>query len=259
MRARVDLVMADLSIASSYPIGAPRGSLRPLHTLEGGRLAADAADALLALHRAISAIGGDLRITDCYRSLAVQQSARQRYEAWLSAGSPKPGSSGFNAATMKADYVAEPGYSFHNAGRAIDLHVDALKFPAVPADRQLDRLWELCVPIGWSPVITTPREGASESWHLDYLGPWGPVRARRGYAEAAMGACLDLGATGYGRDTERAIQAQLHRAGYDVGAIDGVIGPRTIAALQAAGVGATCRDPSALYRLPSSPSIIWTR
>lgn len=256
MPPRVQLVPVSPSIASSYPIGAPRGSLKPLNSLTGGRMAADAATALLALHTAVAAVGGDLRITDCYRSTAEQRAARAKYDTWIAAGKPKPGSAGWNSATMKADYVAEPGFSFHNAGRSIDLHVEALKFPAVPADQQLDRLWQICRPIGWSPVISAPTEGATESWHLDYLGEWSPVRERRGYAEAAMAACLDIGGTGYGRDNERAIQAQLHRAGYDVGAIDGVIGPRTTRAMQACGVGPGA-SPEAFYRLPSSPTVLW--
>lgn len=233
---RIQYAIPDPVILSAYPVGAARKALTPLRRTAEGALAPDACAALHALHFAVLAAGGDFRVTSATRSLNTQRAARAKYDRWVAAGKPAPGSAGFDASTMKAAYVAEPGYSFHNAGRAIDVDLASLQFPGVPADRQLDRLWELAKPLGWSPVIRSADEGAKEAWHFDFYGPWAKTLARRGYAETAMAACLDIGGTGYGRDAEREVQAQLHRAGFDPGAIDGALGAKTRAALVAVGV-----------------------
>ena len=240
------LVVPDQRILSSYGPGGStsatlaRADLRPLAATGGGRLTADTAAALLALHEAVLAAGGDLRVTDGFRSVAVQRDARARYENWVAAGKPRPGSPGYDSKTMKSAYVAIPGRSFHNAGRAVDLHLAALRFPGIAADRQLDRLWQLAHPIGWRPIISSPVEGASEAWHFDFLGVWARVMTRRGYEETAIAASQDAD-NGETPGAAYRLQGGLHRAGFDVGAIDGLIGAKTRAGLRAAGYAG---DPS---------------
>jgi hypothetical protein len=233
----VQLVSVDSSIVSSYDragkTGGPRQSLRPLSELKFGVAPREVADALLALHGAVQSAGGDLRITELHRDVKTQQAAREKYDAWVRAQKPKPGSAGFNAGTMKAAFVTLPGRSMHNGGRAIDFHVDALKFPGVPADRQLDRMWEIAIPLGWAPVIKSPTEGASESWHMDYWGELREVRDRLGYEQAALCGAILVGhgaLSGYAPT----IQAILVRGGYVIGNIDGEIGPRTRGAVEVA-------------------------
>lgn len=238
MLPRTILVPVDPRILSSYGPGGtsasiPRAQLRPLRDLAGGRATPDAAAALVALHDAVTAIGGDFRVTDLYRSTDTQRDARAKYDRWVAAGKPAPGSSGFDARTMKNAYVAIPGRSWHNAGRAIDVHIEALRFPGVPADRQLDRLWDIATPLGWRPIIKAPTEGASESWHFEFFGPWARVAARRGTEEAAIAAAQDV-ANGEVPGEGLRLQGGLHRAGYDVGEIDGIVGARTLGALTAA-------------------------
>lgn len=258
-KARTLLVRVSPVLYSSYPVGAPRDQLKPLHTLTSGVMTPDAANALVLLNDAVLVAEGDPRVTDCHRDTGTQAAGRQRYETWLAANSPKPGTAGFNATTMKADYVAKPGNSFHNAGRAIDLDTINLKFKGVAPNLQLDRLWEIARPLGWTPVIKEAKEGTSESWHFDFHGPWKPVLARRGYPETAMAACLDVGVTApFTRPPGQCLQAQLHRAGYDVGVIDGIVGKRTQAALAESGVGSACRDPEVLYALPDSATTLWS-
>lgn len=263
-RTSCDIVAHD--ILSSYGPGGtdpaiPRAKLRPLHALAGGRATPDTCAALWALHLAVLDAGGDFRVTDCFRGVETQREARAKYDRWVAAGKPAPGSSKYDAKTMKAAYVAVPGRSWHNAGRAIDVHLDALRFPGVPANQQLDKLWELAKPIGWSPIIKDAIEGASESWHFDYFGEWRPVVERRGYEEAAIAAAADVG-NGEADRGWRFVQGGLHRAGYDVGPIDGIPGSKTARALVAAGYKGPMDDARKageyVATVKSSTIRIWT-
>jgi len=246
---RIKNVVVDSKILSSYPVGAPRHKLVPLANLKAGQcVPLDVAEALLQLHEAVMAAGGDFRVTELYRDIATQRAAHEKYINWMGAGKPPKGSAKFDPKTMKADVVAEPGYSFHNAGRAIDVDISSLRLP-VAKDRQLDRFWELAKACGFRPIIKEAREGASESWHFDFMGPWASTYERLGYSAAAMAACLDAGHGGYRRDEERALQAQLHRAGYDVGKIDGILGAKTQAALKASGHSIIENDYRKLFKL----------
>lgn len=131
---------------------------------------------------------------------------------------------------MKAAFVAAPGRSMHNAGCAVDVHLAMLRFPGARPEEQLDRLWEIAEPLGWSPVIRRPDESASEAWHFDFWGPLAPVRDRLGYEQAALcGAIL----VGHGdlASFSALVQALLVVSGFEIGQIDGVAGPRTLAAL----------------------------
>lgn len=234
----VSLVPVDSSILSSYSksggTGGPRANLTALARLGKAGVAHPAmAVALKALSDAVSAAGGDLRITECHRDVAVQKAARAKYDAWVAAGKPKPGTPGFKAATMKAAFVAQPGRSGHNAGRSIDIHLAELKFPGLPANQQLDKMWEICRPLGWDPIIKTADESASEAWHFDFIGDLAGVKARLGYEQWALCGAILVGhgdLSGFGAE----IQALLCRAGFDIGKIDGQPGAKTKAALASA-------------------------
>ena len=236
--APVSLVAIDESVLSSYDragkSGGARSSLTPLARLgKAGVAVPEVARALLALSNAVLAAGGDLRVTECHRDLAVQRTARDRYDRWVAAGKPPAGSPSFDARTMKAAFVAPPGRSNHNAGRAIDLHLSMLRFPGIPANGILDRLWEIAKPLGWSPIIKAPEESASEAWHFDYWGELAGVYRRLGYEQGALcGAVL----VGHGdlSSYEAVVQSLLSRAGFDLGAIDGVAGRRTVSSLATA-------------------------
>ena len=256
---RTQLVPLPPCIKSSYPIGSPRSKLLAVASLPNGAdlVPPDVRDAIVALHEAVSIDQGDFRVTDCRRDVPQQAAARKKYENWLAAGKPAKGSPGYKKSSMKPDFVSKPGFSWHNAGRAVDLDLGNLNFVGVPADLQLDKLWVLAKKIGWRPVIKAADEGASEAWHFDYMGEWEPVYDRLGYKDAAMCACLDIGVAAYGRDKERLIQAQLQRAGYDIGEIDGWIGARTHRGIEQAGLELkqVLADPSLLFVLPSSRKV----
>lgn len=265
--ARVLLDRVDPQIASAYdPAGQTGGSrvtLQPLCRRSSGRLTIDTRTALLQLHHAVFTRRGDLRVTDGLRSVDVQAAARAKYEAWLAAGKPRTASAGFDPAKHKAAYVAKPGLSFHNAGRAVDVDIGSLRFADTADNDQLDILWSLAVPMGFRPAIRAPDERASEAWHFDFMGPWAPVFDRLGYEQSAMAAVLDVGGhLVFDHPAERELQAQLHRAGYDVGTIDGVVGPRTKGAASLATGQARFTDAASLLpavrKLPNSRTVIWT-
>jgi len=234
----IPLVSVHDSVLSSYDTagktGGPRANLRPLSKLgKIGVAHPGAALQLKALHDAVLAAGGDFRVTECHRDFATQKAARDKYDAWVRAGKPKPGSAQFDARMMKAAFVAAPGRSMHNAGRAIDIHVGMLNFPAIAKDKQLDKMWEIARPLGWEPVIRSADEGASEAWHFDWWGDLSGVLRRLGYEQAALcGAIL----VGHGdlSNYDAKVQALLVRAGYDIGKIDGVAGRNTRLALNLA-------------------------
>lgn len=241
----ISLVAVDPVIASSYDrsgrTGGPRSELIPLTRLgKAGIAVPEAAQALLNLHKAVQAAGGDFRVTELHRDVKVQQKAREKYDTWVRAGKPSPSSPVFSSKTMKAAFVALPGRSFHNAGRAIDIHVGALKFPGVSSDKQLDKFWDIATSCGWSPVIRSPDESASESWHFDFYGELSGVHKRLGYEETAKCGAILVGHSGDCQTFAHTVQALLQRAGFDIGKIDGVIGPRTSGALATAlGVNAS--------------------
>ena len=268
---RTKLLLCDREIKSSYSpsghtgIDLDRASLRGLASTALGYFTPDACEALFKLHEAVLNAGGDFRVTDGFRSTETQSAARKKYENWLRDFQPAPNSKEFDPKRHKAAFVALPGRSFHNAGRAIDVHVDALRFPDVSRERQLDRLWELAIPLGWTPIIKAPTEGMSECWHFDFMGPWAPVVTRRGYEEAAIGAVLCTGDNSafVACGSVRRIQSQLHRAGYDCGKIDGVFGPLTEAALYASGFRKLYSDTAAAIawvdELADSPIVKFKR
>lgn len=266
LQPRKKLVVVPPEILSSYPVGAKRIDLKPLSTLPMGRAPVDVVEALAELHTAVLSQLGDFRVTDLYRDYQTQAAARLKYETWLAAGKPTK----YDPATMKPVFVAEPGYSFHNAGRAIDLDLAPAVvyllnekpvrgvFTGIQSSKQLDKLWEVAKPLGWRPAIKTPTEGAAESWHFDFMGEWSYYFDRSGdYKATAMCACLDIGVGTYGRDEARALQAQLQRAGYDCGAVDGYLGAKTMKALVNAGFTSTETDYTKLFDLPTSPVLKW--
>jgi hypothetical protein len=236
------LVKVDPIILSSYDkngkTGGSRSSLRPLAETKMGVAAPEVASALLALHYAVMGVGGDFRVTELHRDVAVQVALRAKYDRWVAAGKPPRTAHAYNAATMKSDFVALPGKSNHNGGRAVDFHVGMLNFPNIPANKQLDRMWEICKPLGWKPIIKAPDEGASESWHLDYWGELTGAYDRLGYEQGALCGALLVGHAGQWQTYERVVQALLQRAGFSIGELDGIIGAKTLGALSGA-IGVT--------------------
>lgn len=132
--------------------------------------------------------------------------------------------------------VQPPGFSAHNFGLAIDVDVDATL-----------KAWNLSYSLlcgtladyGWHCHRRDGGRGM-ESWHFNFLGT-GPASTRflnlvsampSTWARAAEARILDL----YGPDltmTAHEAQVALEKLRFYNGAIDGVIGPRTRAAIGA--------------------------
>lgn len=262
LAVRTELVKVDESIMSSYDAkgvtGGNRDALLSLASRTVGKLTPDTAAGLLVLHKAVEEAGGDLRVTDAYRDPLVQATARAKYIYWLQEGKPKTKKQGYDPKTMKNAYVARPGRSFHNAGRAVDIHVMMLSL-GTKKNLYLDKFWPMAIECGWRPIIKSPDEKAKESWHFDFMGEWAPVYDRLGYSQTALAACLDIGAMRVTvQAREKAIQAHLHRAGYDCGDIDGLIGRRSATAMSLAGISTTIRGQqyAEAVELPSSPKLL---
>ena len=211
------------------------------------KLAPRAAADLLALHlEVLNAAGRPLRITEARRLTAVQARSRHAYERWARAGKPSPSSSRFNRQLMKAAYVAIPGYSWHGCGKAIDIDVDALEFPGTGqgTDAALATFWELASMHGYEPVIRYPQVGQSESWHFDHrsgMDDLGDLFSEHGHHRNAYGLVAYVAHFLCGQNDKRLsglngryIQARLLAGGHWCGLVDGIIGPKTVAALGAA-------------------------
>jgi hypothetical protein len=125
-------------------------------------------------------------------------------------------------------------------------------------DRQqaLNAAWGYMVPLGFTPWLRYPVSGEDGEFRYHFLGPWKIIYERliaegRGHLAWPSMCCAaqcDVGTWTGDKTLERSIQAQLHRVGFNAGPIDGVIGPTTTAALNAAGlIGVKLKD--ALDRL----------
>lgn len=218
------------------------------------------ADALVRLDAAMKAKGsGGLRLTEVRRLWSFQASERAKYDTWVNAGRPDPGSRGWRAEVMRTTFVAKPGESNHQWGGAIDIDAYALDFPGVPEDAQLGVFWDLAEDYGLRPIIAHPDRGQSECWHFDRLGPLQVVydlfRAaskkdpayRQAYALTAFTGCVLAGTYQGDAKLERLVQARLLLAGQFIGSCDGAIGKMTLAGLKAVGVeGVTKSTPASV-------------
>jgi hypothetical protein len=117
----------------------------------------------------------------------------------------------------------------------------------------LAQFWEIAKAHGFSPIIDAPDPHRSESWHFDCHGShhavYEYVQAGKAgtmlppYTQMSQSAILAIGVhvDVIPAQDVAFLQAGLIRLGFDPGRIDGVMGNRTSAALQAAG--ADLADP----------------
>ena len=170
----------------------------------------------------LKAAGGELVLSDMYRSYDMQFQAHLDYTTG-----------------KKSAYSPPPGGSMHEAGRAFDLDLSRIKM-------KLAQFWKIAAKHGLKPIIDTPSEGANEAWHFDCRGSHGRVydyyaagkadNFSRPYAAMAASAIASTGVKvdALGEDPVPGfIQSGLIRLGQTVGNLDGRMGPKTRAALQA--------------------------
>jgi len=191
----------------------------------GNFICPDMFEALKKLDSVVRMNGGHFYIIDLFRSWAVQAKARQEYKTG-----------------KKRAFVAKPGGSFHNGGRAVDISVKELNFIGMDKDEWLKYFWDLAIPLGFQPIIKIPDLGVSECWHYDYPGTdWQHAYDKVHYTEIAKCATLDVGEWDPSEKKEKVrkmfIQAQLIRLGYyEIGRVDGILGSKTNKVLEFLGV-----------------------
>ncbi len=180
--------------------------------------------AIMSLQRDLESKGGKLVLSDLFRSYDMQLQAHLDWKTG-----------------KKKAYSPPPGGSMHEAGRAFDLDLESIKIP-------LAEFWKVAEQYGLYPIITKPDAGLSEAWHFDCRGSHGEVYNYyltgnadnlKPYEAMAKSAILELGIpvdTFEGKETEACIQSGLIRLGYKIGAMDGIIGKNSRAALKEAGV-----------------------
>lgn len=225
-----------------------REQLKPVTELPHWQSSRATAEDLALLAEACDREGLDFRLTEAFRSPREQAIQRSMYDAWRSAGSPRPDSSRFSNTKMRTTYVAPPGRSNHGWGGAFDLHIGALCPNGKTANATLARFWEVAEAFGFKPILARPWASASEAWHFDHIGGLAAVRkmyeSRPAYAPDAYGHVAEIGATlalthqdgEMDRGRWRQVQAWLALAGFFPGAPDGLWGKLTAAACEEAGL-----------------------
>jgi hypothetical protein len=188
------------------------------------RCTPDTALAIEQVSGDLQTLGHSLRLSDLFRSYAMQREANLDY-----------------VEGRKKAYSPPPGGSMHEAGRAMDIDLSSIGVP-------LAQFWDIAKRRGFSPIIDAPIVGRSESWHFDRRGSHHAVYAyvMQGnagasiapYKQMAHSAILAIGVqVDELPDQSTAwLQSALIRLGFDPGRIDGVMGERTLAAMREAGV-----------------------
>ncbi len=213
--------LVPISIMSIYKN--KMGDLVPLPALMA-KCTPDTYAAIFNIAAELATKGGKLILSDLFRSYEMQAQSHQDY-----------------ISHKKTAFSPAPGGSFHEAGRAFDLDLSAIKI-------SLADFWTIAKKYGMNPIIEKPVSGVSESWHFDCHGSHQVVydyyKAGNGnnfapYAAAAASAILAIGVhvDAFGvHQVEAAIQAGLIRLGKVIGNIDGLIGQKTHTALSELGI-----------------------
>jgi len=190
------------------------------------RCSPDMKKALFGLADAVRQRGGVLRLSDLFRSYDMQFQAHLDY-----------------ASGKKKAFSPLPGGSMHEAGRAFDLDLAALKIG-------LAEFWELSKGFRVVPIIATPSTRSKEAWHFECRGSHQlvyehyrsgtgsnfskPATAMAASAIVSAGISVDFFK---GKDEWARVQSALIRLGHaSVGNIDGDVGPKTRGVLETLGV-----------------------
>ena len=198
--------------------------------------------ALYALRGDLQARGGDLVLSDLFRSYDMQ------YQAYLDYATKK-----------KTALSPPPGGSMHEAGRAFDIDLKSTRM-------SLPDFWQVAKARGLEPIIDTPDPKLAERWHFECRGSHQRVAD---YYRAGKGTNFDspshamaasaIVAVGLPHDSfkdcadEAYLQSALIRLGHDVGNLDGTVGPRTMEALGTLGATAS----SAADRVKAIDALLW--
>jgi hypothetical protein len=213
--------LSEVTITSTYKNKDGQRILLP------GRMAhctPDMEAAIRAVSAEVEQRGGRLFLSDLFRSFDMQLQSHMDF-----------------VNGKKKAFSPPPGGSLHEAGRALDLDLDNLGM-------ELGEFWDLARPHGLMPIIEKPIAGVSESWHFDCRGSHQIVydyyKESKGtnfkpYAAMAASAILSIGVKveKFGSNqAAAAIQSALIRLDQNIGNLDGGIGKKTRAGLDAVNV-----------------------
>lgn len=194
----------------------------------------DTYSAIFSIAADVAKKGGKLILSDLFRSYDMQAQSHQDF-----------------VAGRKKAFSPAPGGSFHEAGRAFDMDLSAIKIP-------LADFWKIAAKYGVNPIIAKPTSGVSESWHFDRRGSHQIVYQyyadKKGtnfapYTAAAASGILSIGVhvDKFGTNqNEAAIQSGLIRLGKVIGNIDGQLGKNSQKALTELGITFNLADISGM-------------
>lgn len=183
----------------------------------------DTYSGIFAIADELQKIGGELVLSDLFRSYDMQYQAHLDYETG-----------------KKKAYSPPPGGSLHESGRSMDIDLSKIKI-------SLKDFWDIAAKHGFYPIISTPSTKLSEAWHFDCRGSHqlvynyyksGKANNMSAYTAMATSAIMAIGVKidkFIEHNNEAFIQSGLIRLGFDVGNIDGDVGNKTKTALAQAG------------------------
>ena len=187
----------------------------------------DTYNAIFAIADELQKIGGELVLSDLFRSYDMQYQAHLDYETG-----------------KKKAFSPPPGGSLHESGRSMDIDLSKIKV-------SLKEFWNIAAKYGFFPIISTPSTKLSEAWHFDCRGSHqlvydyyksGKANNMPAYTAMAVSAIMAIGVNVdkfSSHNNEAFIQSALIRLGFEIGNIDGVIGAKTNSALQQLGIKST--------------------
>jgi hypothetical protein len=194
----------------------------------------DTKAALFAIRAELERGGGQLYLSDLFRSYDMQLQAHLDFTSG-----------------RKTAFSPPPGGSLHEAGRACDLSLEDLKVT-------LKEFWVIAGKAGVVPIIAEPKAGTSESWHFECRGSHQQIyeyyKAGQGtnfdkpYKAMAASAILAVGIQVdrfKGKLDGAYVQSALIRLGKTVGNMDGDLGPRSRDAIAELGLPREA-EPAAL-------------
>lgn len=198
------------------------------------RCSPDSKKAIFAIKGELVKAGGDLILSDLFRSYDMQLQSHKDY-----------------VMKKKKAFSPPPGGSMHEGGRAFDMDLGKIGMP-------LKKFWEVASAHGFYPIIDKPLANMSEAWHFDRHGShrliYDYYKAAKGnnmkpYAAMAASSILSIGVTvdQFGpRQKNAFIQSALIRLGQHIGNMDGDIGPRCKSALSDIGINSNAPDAIAI-------------
>ncbi len=191
----------------------------------------DTRKAMYGIRRTLENHGGAFLVSDLFRSYDMQRQAHRDYMTGRKTGFSPP-----------------PGGSMHEAGRAFDVDLNAVRM-------SLAEFWKIAAQWRVVPIIGMPDPTQSQSWHFECRGSHQLVydyyAARKGSnflkpsQAMAASAIVSIGVSHDafpGRGAAAYLQSALIRLGLEIGSMDGDVGTKTRSALQAAGVAADTID-----------------